>query len=70
MIAYSPQRLSIVCNNTMLSKSNRNTGGEEMQLQPCAFCEFVKNNGGLEVLDARDEKMYQRHLSVSHGLEK
>jgi hypothetical protein len=57
----------------MISKGNNNSQARtdgEFRIEPCTFCEFVRNNSAMEHLEEEDERMFLKHLLLSHGLER
>ena len=54
----------------MISKRNpyAQTNEEEFHIEPCTFCEFVRNNSAMEYPEPEDERVVLDHLKVSDGL--
>ncbi len=43
---------------------------QQLKLEKCVFCEFVRHSIESEKLEEEDEKLFLCHLSASHGLER
>jgi hypothetical protein len=52
------------------SRNPRYSSNVSQTIQPCAFCEFYNDSESVESWTLEDEKLYLKHLKISHGLER